>query len=148
MKAGLLAVSAAALMVAACGSNDNQAMVATDAPASTGTVSTGSAAGGVGTGAETPNAAGPGTALGLTQRQLEDADLKDRTGRDLGDVEGVVTDGSGAITHLLVEIDDTSPDRYVHVPISGLTALRDGDDWDVQGDLTREQLLAMPAVQR
>lgn len=142
MKTALI-VAAGALALAACGTNEDQARVAADAPA-------GSAAGGTqppaaGTASD---AAGPGTALGLTTAQLVDADLKDMNGRDLGDVEGVVQDGSGAITHLLVEIDDTSPDRYVHVPVEGLSAVRDGDDWDVQGNLTREQLLAMPAVER
>lgn len=148
------ATAAGALALSACGTNDDQTMAANDAPASqTGgttaqaTLPAGSAAGGTANNM-LPGATGPGTALGLTRDQLEDADLGDMDGRDLGDVEGVVTDAGGNITHLVVEIEDTSPDRYVHVPIEGLRAVRDGTDWDVQGNLTRDQLLAMPSVER
>lgn len=83
-------------------------------------------------------------ALGLTERQLLDADLVDANGRDLGDVEQVRRDASGNVTGLVVELDDTSPDRYVVVPIDGLTTRVDGDDTDVQTTMTAAELAALP----
>ncbi len=87
-------------------------------------------------------------ALGLTERQLRDAELRNARGEDIGDVEGVVRGEGGRVTHLLVEVEDTSPDRYVHVPLEGLEVVRDGDDWDIRSRLTREALMAMPEVRR
>jgi hypothetical protein len=87
-------------------------------------------------------------ALGLTERQLLDADLIAADGTELGDVEGLVRDADGSVTHLLVEIEDSSPDRYVHVPTYGLERIADGSGWDVRADLTRDQLMAMPEVRR
>ena len=43
-------------------------------------------------------------ALGLTERQLLDADLVTRDGIELGDVEQVRRDSSGDVTALLVEV--------------------------------------------
>jgi hypothetical protein len=87
-------------------------------------------------------------ALGLTERQLLDADLVGANGEELGDVEGLVTGPDGTVTSLLVEIEDSSPDRYVHVPIEGLQPFDDGDDRDLRASLTRDQLMALPAVPR
>jgi hypothetical protein len=58
-------------------------------------------------------------------------------------VERVVTDATGAATGLLVEIKDTDPDRYVTIPLDGLTVVQDGDDQDLRSNLTRQQLLAI-----
>lgn len=98
--------------------------------------------------AAVPSASGPGTAFGLTTRQLEDADLIDTTGRDLGDVERVETDASGEVVAVIVEVDDTSPDRFVRMPITRLTAVADGDDWDLRAATSREELMALPQVDR
>jgi len=58
-----------------------------------------------------------------------------------------VTDASGAVTALRVEIDDSEPDRIVELPIAGLAASRndrDDDDGNLRGDLTRDALMAIP----
>ena len=83
-------------------------------------------------------------ALGLTIPQLADADLIGMDGQELGEVERVVRDGEGAVIGLIVEIEDSNPDRFVQVPFDGLSSIRDGDDWDLQGDMTRDQLAALP----
>lgn len=85
-------------------------------------------------------------ALGLTERQLLDADLVAADGRELGDVEQVRRDTSGAVTALLVEIEDSEPDRYVEIPLTGLTVVNDGvlDDSDLQTTMTAQDLAAMP----
>ncbi len=127
-----LALTGAAL--SACGSGDRSEQAA--AP-------------GAANGTTAANNAGEAVAaLGLTERQLRDAELVDATGNDIGDVEGVVRDASGAVTHLLVEVEDTSPDRHVQVPLTGLQPVPDGDDHDIRGSLTRDQLMALPEVQR
>ena len=95
----------------------------------------------------TPTAA-PVVALGLTADQLGDADLLNDVGVEIGEVERVVTDASGAVTGLLVEIEDSDPDRYVNIPLDGLSVVQDGDDQDLRSNLTRDQLLAMPEAAR
>lgn len=90
----------------------------------------------------------PAGALGLTEAQLRDADLIDAKGADLGDVEDLVRGSDGAITGVLVEIEDSDPDRFVQLPLDGLEAIQRGDDWDLRGDITREQLMALPEVSR
>ena len=83
-------------------------------------------------------------ALGLTERQLLDAELRAADGTELGDVELVRRDASGAVTGLVVEIEDSDPDRFVVVPLDGLTTRRDGDDWDLQTTMTTAELAALP----
>lgn len=117
------------LSVAACGSGDNApAQPATPVPVN--------------------SAAAADGALGLTEAQLRDADLVDAAGLDLGDVEDVVRGEDGAIIGLLVEIEDTNPDRYVQVPLEGLEPVQRGDDIDLRTTATRENLLALPEVPR
>lgn len=137
-----IALTGAALFVTACGSND-----ATPPPANDiGTEAS------VGT---TPVAPGDTNmtalpvdiaAFGLTEAQLLDADFKDWSGSDLGDVEAIERDTGGTVTHLIVEIQNTDPDRYVRVPVGGLERVADGDDWDVRGQYTRDQLMALPQI--
>lgn len=86
-------------------------------------------------------------ALGLTEQQLLDADLVTADGTDLGDIEQVRRDASGNVTGLLVELDDSDPDRYVLVPMDGLTTRAEGDDTDVQTTMTAEELAALPDAQ-
>ena len=85
-------------------------------------------------------------ALGLTERQLLDADLVAADGSELGDVEQVRRDASGAVTALLVEIEDSEPDRYVEIPLTGLTVTQGGglSDADVQTSMTAQDLAALP----
>lgn len=87
-------------------------------------------------------------ALGLSETQLLEADLKASDGTDLGDVEQVRRDAAGAVTRLLVELENTDPDRYVLVPIDGLTTRVDGNDTDLETTRTAAELAAMPDAMR
>ena len=96
-------------------------------------------------------AAAQPVALGLTRLQIEDADLVDLQGREIGEVERLVVDSGGKVTHLIVEIDlnDPKPDHIVQIPLTGLAAVPDPDDrgeFDVQTRQGVDELLAMPAV--
>jgi hypothetical protein len=95
-----------------------------------------------------PSASGPGTAFGLTTRQIEDAGLVDVTGKDLGDIHRVETDASGNIDAVIVEIDDTDPDRFVRLPLTRLTAVADGDGWNLRAATSRAELIELPQVER
>jgi len=93
-------------------------------------------------------AAGP---LGISRHQLEDADLVDARGREIGEVEGLVAGADGVVTAVIVEVDqrDPKPDRRVQLPLSGLKAVPDRGDpgeFNVQTQQTVEQLQALPAV--
>lgn len=83
-------------------------------------------------------------ALGLTETQLLDADLLTTEGTDLGEVEMVRRGGDGAVTGLVVELEGTDPDRWVEVPMDGLTPVTNGDDMDIQTSMTAEELAALP----
>ena len=75
-----------------------------------------------------------------------DADLIAPDGTELGDVEQVRRDGAGAVTGLLIEIEDSEPDRYVEVPLDGLTVTEGGmlSDANLQTEMTAQDLAAMP----
>ena len=96
--------------------------------------------------AETSAAAGGSAvaALGLTEAQLIEADLVTADGTDLGNVEQVRRGADGMVEGLLVSIEDSDPDRYVVVPLDGLTTRPDGDDTDVQTAMTAHDLAALP----
>jgi hypothetical protein len=83
-------------------------------------------------------------ALGLTEAQLLDADLVTADGTDLGDVEQVRHGADGAVSGLLIDIEKSKPDRYVVVPMSGLTTRAHGNDIDVQTTMTAKDLAALP----
>lgn len=83
-------------------------------------------------------------ALGLSETQLLDADLVTADGTDLGDIEQVQRDASGAVTGFLVEVENSNPDRYVVVPLTGLTTRVSGNDTDLQATMTAEDLAALP----
>ncbi|WP_120077760.1 PRC-barrel domain containing protein [Aurantiacibacter odishensis] len=83
-------------------------------------------------------------ALGMTETQLLDADLMTADGTDLGDVEMVRRGADGAVSGLVIELEDTEPDRWVEVPMDGLTAVTNGDDMDIQTGMTAEELAALP----
>lgn len=83
-------------------------------------------------------------ALGLTERQLLDAELFAQDGTELGDVEQVRRDAAGAVTTLLVEIEDSDPDRFVLVPVEGLSTRGQGDDVDLQTTMTAQDLANLP----
>lgn len=96
-------------------------------------------------------AAAQPVALGLTRLQIEDADLVDINGREIGEVERLVVDADGKVTHLIVEIDqnDPIPDHIVQIPLTGLAAVPDPDDkgeFDIQTRQGVAELLALPAT--
>jgi hypothetical protein len=92
-------------------------------------------------------AAGPTeAALGMSEQQLLDADLIDAAGQELGDVQSIIRGADGRVDRLLIEIEDSDPDRYVHVPIAGLTPSQSGGDWKLATTMTKQQLAAMPMV--
>lgn len=83
-------------------------------------------------------------ALGLSEARLLEADLLDANRSELGSIEGVVRNADGEVDRLLVEIEDSNPDRFVEVPIKGLATVVAGNDTDVVTATTREQLAALP----
>ena len=83
-------------------------------------------------------------ALGLTEAQLIDADLVMADGTEIGAIEAVRRNDAGDVENLLVEVENTDPDRYVLIPLDGLTTRQDGDDMDVQTTMTAEELAALP----
>lgn len=83
-------------------------------------------------------------ALGLSEAQLLEADLVTADGTELGDVEQVRRSASGTVESLLIEIENSDPERYVLVPLNGLRTRVDGDDTDLQTTLTTADLMAMP----
>ena len=92
-------------------------------------------------------AAGPQVAaLGLTEMQLLDADVFGVAGAELGEVQQIVRNPAGEVTGLLVEIEDSTPDRFVELPLTGMTVMQRGDDADISTTMTRDQLIAMPEV--
>ena len=85
-------------------------------------------------------------ALCLTMSQLMDADVVAADGTELGEVERVVTNSGDQVMGLIVEIEDSDPDRFVEISLEGLTSVRTGDDWALQGNLTRDQLAGLPSA--
>ncbi|WP_370179997.1 PRC-barrel domain containing protein [Alteriqipengyuania sp.] len=83
-------------------------------------------------------------ALGLTERQLLDADILASDGTELGDVEAVTKDADGNATELLIEVENSNPDRYVTTPIDGLTVTTRGNDTDLSSDMTMDDIGALP----
>lgn len=83
-------------------------------------------------------------ALGLTEAQLLDADLVTSDGTDLGDIEQVRRGIDGTVEGLLISIENADPDRYVVVPLEGLTTRAEGNDTDLQTTLTAQELAALP----
>lgn len=85
-------------------------------------------------------------ALGLSEAQLLDADLVGQDGKELGDIAKVVRGADNKVERLLVEIDGSNPDRYVHVPITGLKTIVRGDDTDLQTTMNKSDLMSLPEI--
>ncbi|HBI19274.1 MULTISPECIES: PRC-barrel domain-containing protein [unclassified Brevundimonas] len=83
-------------------------------------------------------------AFGMTRDQLEDADIVSRAGADLGDIETLVLDASGALTHLVVELNGPG-DMKVLVPVADVAPIDRNGGKDLVTDLTPGQLQALPA---
>lgn len=85
-------------------------------------------------------------ALGLSEAQLLDADLIGPDGHEMGDVAQVVRGPDDKVDRLLVEIEDSNPDRYVHIPVLGLKTAVKGDDTDLVTTMTKADIAALPEV--
>nr|WP_314529620.1 PRC-barrel domain-containing protein [uncultured Brevundimonas sp.] len=128
----MLALGAALLMtvtVAACSDRDDDALQAPASPPDR-----------QADGAATDAA----VAFGMTRDQLEDADVVSCANADLGDVETLVLDASGALTHLVVQLNGPG-DMKVLVPVADLAPIDRNGDKDLVTDLTPGQLQALPA---
>jgi len=86
-------------------------------------------------------------AFGMTRQQLEDADLVSAQRTDLGDVETLILDTAGTVTHIVIELEGPG-DREVIVPIGQLSSivLHDADP-DLTTTLTAAELAGMPVYQ-
>ena len=104
----LTAASAAVLMLAACGDNRTDDVVQAPAPGAQPQQVTETRAD-----AATADAA---LAFGMSRQQLEDADLLSAANTDLGDVESLVLDASGKLTHVVIELEGPG-DVKVQVPV-------------------------------
>jgi len=84
-------------------------------------------------------------AFGMTREQLEDADLMSAEMTDLGDVETLVLDSSGRLTHVVIELEGAG-DRKVALPIAEVSSIarNNGSLKDLSTTLTAAQLAAMP----
>ncbi|MDF2493731.1 PRC-barrel domain containing protein [Sphingomonas sp.] len=130
MKTMVLALASAAL-VAGCGSNGREAAAERMEESAEANAAT----------------AGPApVALGLSEAQLLDADLIGPGNVEIGEVKSLVRSASGAVEGLIVEVEDTNPDRFVQIPLTGLKVVQRGDDRDLSTTMTREQLAALPDV--
>lgn len=128
-----VALSAAVLALAACNNNTGEKPAAPADPAITS-----------GMAANAPMGDAP-VLLGLNRKQLEDADLVTFAGVDLGDVETLVFDGTGNVTGLVIELDNTD-DLKVVMPVGNVVLFDnpDGKGKDLSTDLTLDQLKALP----
>lgn len=133
----LSAASFAVLMLAACGDNRTDDVVQSPAPGAQPVPVTETRAD-----AATADAA---LAFGMSRSQLEDADLLSADNTDLGDVETLVLDASGKLTHVVVELEGPD-DVKVQVPVDQIRGLarNNAADKDLTTDLTAQQLAALP----
>lgn len=133
----LTAASVAVLMLAACGDNRTDDVVQAPAPGAQPAEVTETRAE-----AATADAA---LAFGMSRQQLEDADLLSAANTDLGDVESLVLDASGKLTHVVIELEGPG-DVKVQVPVDQVRGLarNNGADKDLTTDLTAQQLAALP----
>lgn len=84
-------------------------------------------------------------AFGMTREQLEDADLLSLENTDLGNVETLVLDADGTLTHVVVELEGPGDLRKI-VPLAnlGVGEQVDGSSKDLTTDLSAAQLTALP----
>lgn len=129
----LLAAASVAALVAACSPAPKRAETPEAAPDAASAPAP----------ADTPVAPTGAMALGLTATQLENAGLAAPDGAGLGDIQRVEVNGAGEITGLVVEPLGVG-ERWVRLPLKGLTVKTIGDDHLVVADMTLDQLKAMP----
>ena len=84
-------------------------------------------------------------AFGMTRQELEDADLLSEENTDLGDVETLVLDANGTLTHVVVELEGPR-DLHKVVPLAnlGVGEQTDGSSKDLITDLSAAELEALP----
>lgn len=82
--------------------------------------------------------------LGVRSAQLEGANLLSSDGSDVGDVEKVDVNSEGKATGLIVAPTGVG-ERWVRLPLDGLTVKALGDDHVVVTALTLDQVKALPA---
>ncbi|WP_439472230.1 hypothetical protein [Brevundimonas sp.] len=84
-------------------------------------------------------------AFGMTRKELEDADLVSADHTDLGDVDILVLDASGALTQVVVELEGPG-DRKVALPIADVSPIAhdNGTEKNLTTVLTATQLAALP----
>ncbi|QYC08907.1 PRC-barrel domain-containing protein [Brevundimonas nasdae] len=82
--------------------------------------------------------------LGLRSAQLEGANLLSTDGTDVGDVQKVDVGSDGKATGLIVAPTGVG-ERWVRLPLAGLTVKTLGDDHVVVTGLTLDQVKALPA---
>lgn len=133
----LILAGTAALALAACGDNRTDDVV--QAPAA------GGAAQPVTEQQADTATAETALALGMTRKALEDADLVSGAGVQLGEVESLLMDAQGKVTHLIVELEGQN-DVKVQLPIDKVTAYTapNSTDQDLKTDLTPAELVALP----
>jgi len=133
----LILAGTAALALAACGDNRTDDVV--QAPAA------GGAAQPVTEQQADTATAETAIALGMTRKALEDADLVSAAGVQLGEVESLLMDAQGKVTHLIVELEGQN-DVKVQLPIDKVTAYTapKSTDQDLKTDLTPAELVALP----
>ncbi len=133
----LILAGTAALALAACGDNRTDDVV--QAPAA------GGAAQPVTEQQADTATAETAIALGMTRKALEDADLVSAAGVQLGEVESLLMDAQGKVTHLIVELEGQN-DVKVQLPIDKVTAYTapNSTDQDLKTDLTPAELVALP----
>lgn len=90
-------------------------------------------------------------ALGLTRAQLEDADLIDANGVDIGDVEYAIADSGGRVVALAIEVDrrEPRPDKLVNIPLQDLRAVpepHDPGDFDIVTAMSADEVAALAEV--
>lgn len=87
-------------------------------------------------------------ALGMSRSELEGADIVNAAGDDLGDVESLVIDAGGNVTHLVVDVDVPGDDVKVLLPIDQAQAhVGTNGDKDLRTTLTSQDLVALPKYQ-
>ena len=82
--------------------------------------------------------------LGLRSAQLEGANLLSTDGTDVGDVQKVDVSSDGKATGLIVAPTGVG-ERWVRLPLAGLTVKTLGDDHVVVTGLTLDQVKTLPA---
>ena len=83
-------------------------------------------------------------AFGMTRQQLEDSDLMSLNNTDLGDVDTLVLDASGTLTHVIVELEAGDLKKQVPLSALGVGTQTDGSSVDLTTSLTAAQLSALP----